>query len=188
MEQNEFDRMAQGILDQGSSQGAPVRQLASEPTEAAGKTEMIEQLDKVTQVTEQETNKVLQRLESILENLGKQAEVLGLAKEKLAGIADSQCVSAQLDHCLQLGQQSQDLIFDAMSLLQFQDIIRQKLEKLATKLEDLLAFIDTTVGRDSSGSRKKRSHSLTIERAGLVPDASKQAVDAILAEHLAGRE
>jgi hypothetical protein len=29
---------------------------------------------------------------------------------------------------------------------------------------------------------------LTIERAGLVPDASKKAVDAILAEHLAGRK
>jgi uncharacterized protein (DUF342 family) len=64
--------------------------------------------------------------------------------------------------------------------------VRQKLEKLATKLEDLLEFIDTTVGRDASGSKKKRAHSMTIERAGLIPDGNKNAVDAILAEHLAG--
>ena len=57
---------------------------------------------------------------------------------------------------------------------------------MATKLEDLLEFIDTTVGRDASGYKKKRAHSLTIERAGLIPDANKNAVDAVLAEHLAG--
>jgi hypothetical protein len=188
MDQNDIDRMAQGILGLASSQAAPKPSATSEPTEAAGKTEMIEQLDRVTQVTEQETNKVLERLELILANLGSQAEVLGLAKEKLGRIGEPEGLSVQLDQCLQLGQQSQDLIFDAMSLLQFQDIIRQKLEKLATKLEDLLAFIDSTVGRDSSGPRNRRSHSLTIERAGLVPDASKKAVDAILAEHLAGRK
>ena len=183
MDQNEIDRMAQGILGCPAAQNPP---SATAQPEEQGKTEMIDQLDKVTQVTEQETSKVLQRLESILSNLGSQAELMEQVKEKMGSKGNSEVFCNQLNECLQLGQQSQDLIFDAMSLLQFQDIIRQKLEKLATKLEDLLEFIDTTVGRDGTGAKKKRSYSLTIQRAGLVPDGNKNAVDAILAEHLAG--
>jgi SPX domain protein involved in polyphosphate accumulation len=186
MDQNEIDRIAQGIADGATFESKPASAPATQQAESEPKTEMIEQLDKVTQVAEQETNKVLQRMESILGNLGSQAELLEQVKEKMGRKENAEVFCSQLDQCLQLGQQSQDLIFDAMSLLQFQDIIRQKLEKLATKLEDLLEFIDTTVGRDASGSKKKRAHSLTIERAGLVPDGNKNAVDAILAEHLAG--
>ena len=186
MDQNEIDRIAQGIADCSTPESKPAAALATQEAEPEAKTEMIEQLDKVTQVAEQETNKVLERMESILGNLGSQAELLEQVKEKMGRKGNAEIFCSQLDQCLQLGQQSQDLIFDAMSLLQFQDIIRQKLEKLATKLEDLLEFIDTTVGRDASGSKKKRAHSLTIERAGLVPDGNKNAVDAILAEHLAG--
>ncbi len=186
MDQNEIDRIAQGIVDSSTTESKPTAPSATERAEPEAKTEMIDQLDKVTQVAEQETNKVLLRMESILGNLGSQAELLEQVKEKMGRKGNAEIFCSQLDQCLQLGQQSQDLIFDAMSLLQFQDIIRQKLEKLATKLEDLLEFIDTTVGRDASGSKKKRAHSLTIERAGLVPDGNKNAVDAILAEHLAG--
>lgn len=185
MDQNEIDLIAQGILGSSPAESKPAALSPNDQAEPEARTEMIDQLDKVTQVAEQETNKVLLRMESILGKLGSQAELLEQVKEKMGRKGNTEIFCSQLDQCVQLGQQSQDLIFDAMSLLQFQDIIRQKLEKLATKLEDLLEFIDTTVGRDASGSKKRRSHSMTIERAGLVPDGNKNAIDAILAEHLA---
>jgi hypothetical protein len=185
MDQNEIDRIAQGIAGISTTESKTAEQTTTEQAEPQAKTEMIDQLDKVTQVAERETNKVLERMESILGKLGSQAELLEEVNQRLGSKGNSEIFCSQLDECLQLGQQSQDLIFDAMSLLQFQDIIRQKLEKLATKLEDLLEFIDTTVGRDACG-KKKRSHSLAIERTSLVPDGNKSAVDAILAQHLAG--
>lgn len=128
---------------------------------------------------------MLERLEAILGFFGTQGEVLGQLKKDLEKSKNAK-IGEGLDSQFS-SDNSQDLIFAAMSPLQFQDIIRQKIEKLATKPEDLLDSIGTTVGRDG-GAKKKRAHSLTIEQAGLVPDGRKDAIDAILAEHLAGRK
>jgi len=51
MDQNEIDRIALGILDSSPAESKSATPPASGQPEAGGKTEMIDQLDKVTQVT-----------------------------------------------------------------------------------------------------------------------------------------
>ena len=117
MDQNEIDRMAQGIVDSSTTESKPAAAPSvTERAEPEAKTEMIDQLDKVTQVAEQETNKVLLRMESILGNLGSQAELLEQVKEKMGSKGNAEIFCGQLDQCLQLGQQSQDLIFERHEL------------------------------------------------------------------------
>lgn len=97
MDQNEIDRTAQGIVDNSTTKSEPVAPSVSEQAEPGPKTEMIDQLDKVTQVAGQETNKVLQRMESILGNLGSQAELLEQVKEKMGSEGNAQIFCSQLD-------------------------------------------------------------------------------------------
>jgi hypothetical protein len=57
MDQNEIDRIAQGIVGSSTTESKPAAPAVTEQAEPEAKTEMIDQLDKVTQVAEQETNK-----------------------------------------------------------------------------------------------------------------------------------
>jgi chemotaxis regulatin CheY-phosphate phosphatase CheZ len=191
MEQSEIDALLKAASKggakpkKGQEPPAPVPQSATAaPTpQPAPKQEgqVITEIDAVTAVTERETNKVMDQLDVISQLVGRQQDLITTLMTQQAEGGSGQ-VQEALRQIAQSGKEIQDKVFEAMDLMQFQDITRQKLERIVYHLRQIHDYIVDLLGTGLKTEGGRASINPNIIHTGTTPDERKADADAVIAE------
>jgi hypothetical protein len=155
----------------------PAPALHSEPHKD-GSGHVISELDTVTSVTERETNKVLDQLDHISRLVAHQQQlVTGIMTQDGAQTAG---VQQAIHEVMTASKEIQDKVFEAMDLMQFQDITRQKLERIVYHLRQIHDYIVDLLGTGAKSDTERPSISHTIAQTGTTPDENKAHADAVI--------
>ncbi|WP_027389855.1 hypothetical protein [Chrysiogenes arsenatis] len=136
---------------------------------------IIDRLDEITSETEQKTNEVMDKLDGGIAKLNEMIEEMDSFFAQLQ--AHEQVVNrlsakypenpvvkllleitgsfASIQKIKDIAYECQDEIFVAMDLLQFQDISRQKIEKVIAVIRALNNYLNTWFGTESQKSRAR---------------------------------
>jgi hypothetical protein len=196
MDQSEIDALLKAAGSQPAAPKAKKGKAAGEPEPSAAPApaaksahaepstegQVISELDAVTAVTERETNKVMDQLDLISQLVGKQQQLITEVMQQ-PGAQDKNVQEAIRD-IMASGKEIQDKVFEAMDLMQFQDITRQKLERIVFHLRQIHDYIVDLLGTGlkSEGERASISHSIHV--TGTTPDEQKAHADAVVEEFL----
>lgn len=157
---------------------APAPAAASPSPDAQG--HVISELDAVTAVTERETNKVMDQLDLISTLVGQQQGLItGLMAHPSAQDA---AVQEAIRQVMAAGKDIQDKVYEAMDLMQFQDITRQKLERIVHHLRQIHDYIVDLLGTGLKSEGERASISRTIATTGTTPDEKKSHADSVVEE------
>lgn len=143
---------------------------------------VISEIDAVTSVTERETNKVMDQLDVISQLVGRQKELITEVMKHPG--AQEASVQEALHKVMVSGKEIQDKVFEAMDLMQFQDITRQKLERIVHHLRQIHDYIVDLLGTGLKSDAERASISRTIHTTGTTPDERKAHADAVVEEYL----
>jgi len=147
---------------------------------ADGQGHVISELDAVTAVTERETNKVMDQLDLISSLVGQQQGLIsGLMAHPAAQDAS---VQEAISSVMAAGKDIQDKVYEAMDLMQFQDITRQKLERIVHHLRQIHDYIVDLLGTGLKSEGERASISRTIASTGTTPDEKKTHADSVVEE------
>ncbi len=159
---------------------APVA-VPKAPTVAADREgEVISEIDAVTAVTERETNKVMDQLDVISQLVLKQQELITQVMAQ-PGAQDG-AVQQSLHEIMSAGKTIQDKVYEAMDLMQFQDITRQKLERIVYHLRQIHDYIVDLLGTGLKSEGERANISRTIAQTGTTPDERKSHADSVIEE------
>ena len=138
----------------------------------------------VTEVTERETNKVMDQLDLISQLVGRQQTLI---TEILShpGTQDP-AIQASINQVMGAAKEIQIKVFEAMDLMQFQDITRQKLERIVHHLRQIHDYIVDLLGTGQKNEPAKTSISRTIAQTGTTPDERKSHADSVIEEFRRG--
>ncbi len=161
------------------SNSAPVRRTEPEPPSDG---QVISELDAVTAVTERETNKVMDQLDTISRLVGRQQELITQVMKHEG--AQVPAVQEAIRDIMASGKEVQDKVFEAMDLMQFQDITRQKLERIVFHLRQIHDYIVDLLGTGLKSEGERASISRTIQSTGTTPDEKKAHADSVVEEYL----
>lgn len=139
---------------------------------------LIQEIDAVTSVTERETNKVMDQLDVISQLVGKQQELITQVMQQPG--AQDVAVQQALFEVMSAGKNIQDKVFEAMDLMQFQDITRQKLERIVYHLRQIHDYIVELLGTGLKNEERQISISRTIAQTGTTPDEKKAHADSVI--------
>ncbi|MBI3131178.1 MAG: hypothetical protein HYZ13_07465 [Acidobacteria bacterium] len=139
---------------------------------------VIAEIDTVTAVTERESNKVMDQLDQIGQLVGRQQQLI-TELMKHSGSQD-EGVQKALHEIMTAGKGIQDKVFDAMDLMQFQDITRQKLERIVNHLRQIHDYIIDLLGTGEKSEARPMSLSRTIATTGTTPDENKAHADSVI--------
>nr|AGS53264.1 hypothetical protein [uncultured bacterium contig00001] len=145
---------------------------------------VIGELGSVTAVTERETNKVMDKLDEISQLLDKQRDIItGIMGDEQA---QNPAIQSSIQTIMTAGSDIQNKVYEAMDLMQFQDISRQKLERIIFHLRQIHDYIVELLGTgfQSEQPNKKVSLSRSIAHTGTTPDESKAHADSVVDEFL----
>jgi len=173
MDQSEIDALLKAAGAQPA--GAKPRKA-----EAAGEGQVISELDAVTAVTERETNKVMDQLDLISQLVGKQQQLITEVMQQPG--AQDKAVQEAIREIMASGKEIQDKVFEAMDLMQFQDITRQKLERIVFHLRQIHDYIVDLLGTGLKSETERASISRSIHLTGTTPDEQKAHADAVVEE------
>lgn len=126
------------VLDEGLKE---LIELA--PSKGAGEsTRILPQMEAAIAHTELEMGKVLDQVESILLNTDQAFKGLTYLKQeaKLGRLAGQEGTIAEVE---KISQEIQDRVFELIQMVQFQDIARQKLERVLSHLRGLQVIVGT---------------------------------------------
>jgi len=208
MDQSEIDALTGGGQGKGSSKknkgsaqapkpaaapaAPPAAPAAAKPAPAAATkpdppVRVLGELGAVTAVTERETNKVMDKLDEISRLLDTQRnmvnEVLGNENSQNPAIQNS------LQQIISAGNDIQNKVYEAMDLMQFQDISRQKLERIMHHLRQIHDYILDLLGTGfQSEQPHKVSLSHSISDTGTTPDEKKSHADSVINEYLSSQK
>lgn len=166
----------------------PVSQPAAEAparaheAQAPSEGQVISELDAVTSVTERETNKVMDQLDNISRLVGHQQELITQVMKHPG--AQEAAVQQAIHEIMTSGKEIQDKVFEAMDLMQFQDITRQKLERIVFHLRQIHDYIVDLLGTGVKNEYERASISRTIQHTGTTPDEKKAHADSVVEEFL----
>jgi chemotaxis regulatin CheY-phosphate phosphatase CheZ len=144
---------------------------------------LVTEIGSVTSVTERETNKVMDKLDMISQLLEKQ-------KDLITGMMGSEgvqnpTIKAAIHDIMAASSDIQNKVYEAMDLMQFQDITRQKLERIIHHLRQIHDYIVDLLGTGfQSEQAPKASISRTIAQTGTTPDESKHHADSVVEEFI----
>lgn len=110
------------------------------PKELVGASRIIPQVETAISFTEQEMGKVIERIEGMLRRTDTMFRNLGLLKHEV-GMGRLKGHEKEMVELEGLTTQLQDTIFGLINQIQFQDIARQKLERVLTHLKGLQGVI-----------------------------------------------
>ncbi len=144
--------------------------------------QVISELDAVTAVTERETNKILDQLDTISQLVGRQ-QTLITEVMKVEG-AQAPEVQKAIHEIMTSAKEIQNKVFEAMDLMQFQDITRQKLERIVYHLRQIHDYIVELLGTGLKSDRERASISHTIAQTGTKADENKAHADQVVEEFL----
>ena len=139
---------------------------------------MISELDTVTSVTERESNKVMDQLDQISRLVSRQQQLITEMMRHEG--AQSQGVQKAIHEVMSAGKEIQDKVFEVMDLMQFQDITRQKLERIVHHLRQIHDYIAELLGTGLKSDTERPSISHTIAQTGTTPDENKAHADAVI--------
>jgi purine-binding chemotaxis protein CheW len=125
--------------------------IALAPERGMGKGRVVPQIESTIAHTETEMGKVLEQVEGMLRSTDRIFSGVARLKQEaaLGHLKGEEGRLAELEH---LGQQIQDGIFETMQVCQFQDIARQKLERVLRNIQG----IQTVVGKQFKEGAKYR--------------------------------
>lgn len=195
MDQSEIDALLAGGGKPPKKPKAAAKASAPEPapvpvppptTPAAGEAgprkdgagHVISELDTVTSVTERESNKVLDQLDHISRLVSRQQQLITDMMRHEG--AQSPGVQKAIHEVMSAGKEIQDKVFEAMDLMQFQDITRQKLERIVHHLRQIHDYIVDLLGTGLKSDAERPSISHTIAQTGTTPDENKAHADAVI--------
>lgn len=156
---------------------APPKALVEEPKKD-GSGHVITELDTVTAVTERESNKVMDQLDQISRLVSRQQQLITDMMRHEG--AQSPGVQSAIHEVMSAGKEIQDKVFEAMDLMQFQDITRQKLERIVHHLRQIHDYIVDLLGTGLKSDAERPSISHTIAQTGTTPDENKAHADAVI--------
>jgi hypothetical protein len=185
MEQSEIDALmtkggksAPKQAAKSQANAAPQAAAAVTPDDPQG--HVISELDAVTSVTERETNKVMDQLDQISGLVAtQQALITGVMRHP--GAQDPS-VQAAVNQVMAAGKDIQDKVYEAMDLMQFQDITRQKLERIVHHLRQIHDYIVDLLGTGLKSDGERASISRTITSTGTTPDEKRAHADSVVDE------
>ena len=159
---------------------APVAAPAAAEVKADAGGHVLVEIGAVTEVTERETNKVMDQLDLISQLVGRQQTLI---TEILAhpGTQDP-AVQESISQIMGAAKEIQTKVFEAMDLMQFQDITRQKLERIVHHLKQIHDYIIDLLGTGQKNEPSKASISRTIAQTGTTPDERKSHADSVIEE------
>lgn len=161
---------------------APVPAPAAAPPQATphpdGSGHVIAELDTVTAVTERESNKVMDQLDMIGQLVSRQQQLITEMMRHEGAQAPG--VQQAIHEVMSAGKQIQDKVFEAMDLMQFQDITRQKLERIVHHLRQIHDYIVDLLGAGLKSDSERASISHTIAQTGTTPDENKAHADSVI--------
>ncbi len=151
--------------------------VAGEPHQD-GSGHVISELDTVTAVTERESNKVMDQLDQISRLVSRQQQLITEIMRHEG--AQSPGVQSAIHEVMSASKNIQDNVFEAMDLMQFQDITRQKLERIVHHLRQIHDYIVDLLGTGLKSDAERPSISHTIAQTGTTPDENKAHADAVI--------
>lgn len=188
MDQSEIDNLLSGggkaaAKPKAAKAGAKAAAPAAAP---AGHAEpkkdesghVISELDTVTAVTERESNKVMDQLDHISRLVSRQQQLVTEIMSHDGAQAPG--VQQAIHEVMSAGKEIQDKVFEAMDLMQFQDITRQKLERIVHHLRQIHDYIVDLLGTGLKSEAQRPSISHTIAQTGTTPDENKAHADAVI--------
>lgn len=190
MDQSEIDALMKNApaASAQARKGAPAPAAPAPAVAPDDKGHVISELDAVTAVTERETNKVMDQLDVISGLVGRQQTLItGLLAHPAAQDA---AVQQAINEVMAAGKDIQDKVYEAMDLMQFQDITRQKLERIVHHLRQIHDYIVDLLGTGLKSEGERASISRTIASTGTTPDEKKGHADSVVEEfkRLQGKE
>jgi len=193
MDQSEIDALMKAASGKPAGEkpkkkgSAPAAEpSASEPGTGAslskppGDGQVISELDAVTAVTERETNKVMDQLDTISRLVGRQQELITQVMKHEG--AQNPAIQEAIREIMSSGKEVQDKVYEAMDLMQFQDITRQKLERIVFHLRQIHDYIVDLLGTGTKSGGDRASISRTIHMTGTTPDEKKSHADSVIEE------
>jgi hypothetical protein len=96
--------------------------------------------------------------------------------------AQDPSVQAAVNQVMAAGKDIQDKVYEAMDLMQFQDITRQKLERIVYHLRQIHDYIVDLLGTGLKSEGERASISRTITTTGTTPDEKKTHADSVVEE------
>jgi len=148
---------------------------------------VIGELGAVTAVTERETNKVMDKLDEISRLLDQQRNMVNeiMGNES----AQNPVIKNSIQQIITAGNDIQNKVYEAMDLMQFQDISRQKLERIMHHLRQIHDYILDLLGTGFQTEQpQKVSLSHSISDTGTTPDEKKSHADAVVNEFLSSQK
>ncbi len=155
----------------------PVPVAQAEPHQD-GSGHVISELDTVTSVTERESNKVMDQLDQISRLVSRQQQLITEIMSHEGAQAPG--VQKAIHEVMSASKEIQDNVFEAMDLMQFQDITRQKLERIVHHLRQIHDYIVDLLGTGLKSDTERPSISHTIAQTGTTPDENKAHADAVI--------
>jgi hypothetical protein len=150
------------------------------------KGEVISEIDAVTEVTERETNRVMDQLDQISQLVGRQQQLVTEIMKNPS--TQDRVIQEAIHQVMSAGKEIQDKVFEAMDLMQFQDITRQKLERIVYHLRQIHDYIVDLLGTGLKSEGQRASINPNITRTGTTPDENKAEAEAIIAEFKRGQK
>jgi archaellum component FlaC len=147
------------------------------------KPKVVAEISAVTAVTERETNKVMDKLDMISQSLDNQKNII----TAMMGHESAQAPAIQeaIHQIMSAASDIQNKIYDAMDLMQFQDITRQKLERIILHLRQIHDYIVELLGTGFKTDEQQHppiSVGRTIAQTGTTPDENKEHADSVVEE------
>jgi hypothetical protein len=180
MDQSEIDALMKNAPAKEKTEAPAPGPAAKAAVEKDGQGQVISELDAVTAVTERETNKVMDQLDVISGLVGQQQSLItGLLSHPAA---QDPSVQKAINQIMASGKDIQDKVYEAMDLMQFQDITRQKLERIVHHLRQIHDYIVDLLGTGLKSEGERASISRTIASTGTTPDEQKTHADSVVEE------
>jgi uncharacterized coiled-coil protein SlyX len=168
--------MDQSEIDNLMTKGAKSAPAGAAKADDQG--HVISELDAVTAVTERETNKVMDQLDLISGLVAtQQALITGVMRHE--GAQDPS-VQAAINQIMAAAKDIQAKVYEAMDLMQFQDITRQKLERIVHHLRQIHDYIVDLLGTGLKSEGERASISRTIATTGTTPDEQRAHADSVV--------
>ncbi len=193
MDQSEIDALLTGggkapkkpkaVAKAPAAGAAPATPSAAVPPASAeprkdGNGHVISELDTVTSVTERESNKIMDQLDQISRLVSHQQQLITDMMRHEG--AQSAGVQGAIHGVMTASKEIQDKVFESMDLMQFQDITRQKLERIVHHLRQIHDYIAELLGTGLKSDAERPSISHTIAQTGTTPDENKAHADAVI--------
>ncbi|MFZ1377410.1 MAG: chemotaxis protein CheW [Geothrix sp.] len=116
------------------------RLIEMAPPKEQGEHRVMPQIESSISYTEQEMAKVLERVEAMLASTDRVFQGLGYLKQE-AGLGKLKGHERDVAELERLNQEMQDMVFALIQQMQFQDIARQKLERVMSHLKGMQVAI-----------------------------------------------